>query len=39
MENWARITYREMANSDDDICNDNEHQLEMDDVSNDISSE
>lgn len=39
MENWARITYREMTNSDDDICNDSEYQFEMNDVSNDISSE
>lgn len=39
MENWARITYSEMTNFDDDIYNDNEYQLEMGDVSNDISRE
>lgn len=39
MKNWERITYREMANSDDNIHNDNEYQLEMDDLTHDISSE
>lgn len=39
MENWTRMTYKEMLNSDDDICNDNEYQVEMDDVLNGISSE
>lgn len=39
MESWARITYSEMTNSDDDIFNDSEYQLEMKDVSNDISSD